>query len=69
MHQLWEYTSFRDRLNETVKLNELGRDGWELVNVVVRLGGDLEFFFKRPCSPKPRPSNRLDPGIYSQPGY
>jgi hypothetical protein len=46
--QEWEYKIIEKSISES-KLNELGKDGWELVAVVVKSTwiGHL-FFFKRP---------------------
>lgn len=56
----WEYLYFTDPENETSelhppghkeKLNELGNEGWELVNVVFDQKGRVQkLYFKRPIS-------------------
>jgi len=56
----WEYLYFTDPENETSslhppghkeKLNELGKEGWELVNVVFdRKGRVQKLYFKRQLS-------------------
>jgi hypothetical protein len=56
----WEYLYFTDPENEASalhppghkeKLNELGNEGWELVNVVFDQKGRVQkLYFKRPIS-------------------
>ena len=57
----WEYLYFTDVEKETStlhppghkeKLNELGKEGWELVNVVFNQSGEVKkLYFKRPVNP------------------
>jgi hypothetical protein len=56
----WEYLYFTDAEKETStlhppghkeKLNELGKDGWELVSVIFDQKGQVQkLYFKRPIS-------------------
>ncbi|MCX5909816.1 MAG: hypothetical protein NTY64_22220 [Deltaproteobacteria bacterium] len=58
----WEYLYFSDAEKDTTtlhppihkeKLNELGREGWELVGIVADQKGQVQkLFFKRPIEQK-----------------
>lgn len=48
----WEYKTYESSYPEPeFKLNELGREGWELVSVIISQSERLDsyfFYFKRP---------------------
>ncbi len=45
----WEYlTTPLPQHNQTVILNDWGKDGWELVSITTNLQGGMIAFFKRP---------------------
>ncbi|MEY4499795.1 MAG: hypothetical protein RL101_908 [Actinomycetota bacterium] len=45
----WEYlTTPLPPHNQTVILNDWGKDGWELVSITTNLQGGMIAFFKRP---------------------
>ncbi len=41
------YISFKDSLNHTVELNEMGNNGWELVTAVKVDEHNIMYLFKR----------------------
>jgi hypothetical protein len=45
----WEYKSKRVWLAEH-ELNALGKEGWELIQVLQLMSGDVYFLFKRPVN-------------------
>ena len=48
LHKAWEYKIFRERkLNLDTALNDLGKEGWEMVTAVKDDNGWLQFIFKR----------------------
>ncbi len=51
---IWEYMETSSM--PSGRLNELGREGWELVSVILSHNGDYIFYFKRPVS-----TNRTSP--------
>ena len=44
---MWEYKVIWLDLNEEAQLNELAKDNWELVSVVVSRSGAPKAYFKR----------------------
>ena len=49
----WEYNIETTELDKTIRLNDFGKEGWELISVVAIPDADSQdykFFFKREVS-------------------